>query len=155
MKRLEGQGASKSLCRWLEEVTDTGEYTWSLTEVSQGLPREQKPTDIPAEIYLKGIKGCFSRKMTQPTGWPRCLYTKAHSMDNKPKEGLEATMMKLWPCCHYWSLVGQIVWLEYNYQWLWAVEEEIERRERWRGCSLCQEVYWVWRAASEEQVERL
>lgn len=29
----------------------------------------------------------------QPTAWPRCFYTKAHRMGNKPKEGLDATML--------------------------------------------------------------
>lgn len=42
--------------------------------------------------YVTGMKGCFSRKMAQPTAQLRCLYTKAGSMGNRQKE-LEATVL--------------------------------------------------------------
>jgi len=42
--------------------------------------------------YLKGIKGCSSKKVTRPTAQMKCLYTDAHSMGNKQEE-LEATML--------------------------------------------------------------
>ncbi|TRZ11478.1 hypothetical protein HGM15179_015625 [Zosterops borbonicus] len=42
--------------------------------------------------YLKGIKECSSRKVTQLTAQLRCLYTKARGMDNKQEEW-EATML--------------------------------------------------------------
>lgn len=94
----------------------------------------------------------------QPTAWPRCLYTNVCSMGNKPKEGLEATMLKLGPCCHYWNLVAQIVWLKCDYQWLWAVQ----KRQKWgrcggialyiKRCSECEELFLK---NSHEQVPRL
>lgn len=42
--------------------------------------------------YLKGIKGCSSKKMTWLTAQLKCLYTNACSMGNKQEE-VEATML--------------------------------------------------------------
>ena len=42
--------------------------------------------------YLKGMKGCSSKKVTRLTAQLKCLYTNAHSMGNKQEE-LEATML--------------------------------------------------------------
>ncbi|KAK4819205.1 hypothetical protein QYF61_026821 [Mycteria americana] len=64
--------------------------------------------------YLKGIKGCSSKKVTWPTAQLKCLYTNACSMGNKQEE-LEATMLlesyKLvaitetwWDESHDWSV---------------------------------------------------
>jgi len=41
--------------------------------------------------YLKGIKGCSSRKVTPPTAQLKCLYTNAHSMGNNQE--LKATVL--------------------------------------------------------------
>jgi len=41
--------------------------------------------------YLKGIKGCSSKKVTWPKAQMKCLHTNEHSMDNKQE--LEATML--------------------------------------------------------------
>ncbi|PKU38346.1 mitochondrial fission process protein 1 [Limosa lapponica baueri] len=43
--------------------------------------------------YLKGIKRCSSKKVTQPTAQLKCLYTNVCSMGNK-QEGLEAIVQQ-------------------------------------------------------------
>jgi len=42
--------------------------------------------------YLKGIKGCSSKKPTRPTAKLKCLYANVHIKGNKQEE-LEATML--------------------------------------------------------------
>jgi len=42
--------------------------------------------------YLKGIKGCSSKKATRPTAQLKCLYTNARSRGNQ-QEQLEATVL--------------------------------------------------------------
>ena len=64
--------------------------------------------------YLKGIKGCSSKKVPRPTAELKCLYTNAHSMGNKQEE-LEATVLlesydlvaiteTWWDKSHDWSV---------------------------------------------------
>jgi len=43
-------------------------------------------------IYLKGIEGCCSGKVTWPTAQMKCLYKNPGSMGNKEEE-LEATVL--------------------------------------------------------------
>ena len=57
-----------------------------------GCPEVTGANRETAVKYLKGIKGCSSKKVTRPTAQLKCLYTNARSMGNKQEE-LEATML--------------------------------------------------------------
>ena len=63
--------------------------------------------------YLRRIKGCSSKRVTQPTAQLKCLFTNAHNMGNKQEE-LEDTVLlesydlvaiteTFWVKSHEWS----------------------------------------------------
>jgi len=60
---------------------------------------------------LRGIRGCCSKKMTQPTAQLKCLYTDAHSMGNKQK--LEVTVL-----LESYDLIALIeTWWDKSHDW--------------------------------------
>lgn len=99
-----------------------GMVCWSINNCKVNLFSAEIPDRETPVKYLTGIKECFSRKMTRPTAQLRCLYTKAGSMGNRQGgAGNHCAAGNLWPSCHYWNLVGWILWLECDCQWLQAV----------------------------------
>ena len=92
MPRLEGRGASEGPQPVaLRHVGYTGAHLKSYGD-EPGAPEVIGANRETAVKYLKGIKVCSSKKVTQPTAQLKCLYTNAHSMGNKQEE-LEATML--------------------------------------------------------------
>ena len=92
MQRLEGQGANEGTLPSTPKCAGhTGTHLQSY-RCEPGTPEVTEANRDTAGKYLKGIKGCSSRKVMQPTTRPRCLYTKACSMGHKQE--LEATMLQ-------------------------------------------------------------
>jgi len=74
--------------------------------------------------YLKGIKRCSSKNVTQPTAQLKFLYTNASSMGNRQEE-MEATVL-----LESYDLVAitKTWWdVEHGYRWLQAVQKEQAR----------------------------
>jgi len=109
--------------------------------------------------YLKGIKGCSSKKVTRPTARKKCLYTDAHSMSIKEEE-LEATML-LESC----DLVATTeTWWDKSHDWSGAIDgyrlfKRDRQRRRGRGITLYirkqTECKGLSQKNSHEQVESL
>ena len=90
--RFEGWGASKGPQPvTLRRAGYTGAHLKSYGD-EPGAPEVVGAKRETPGKYLKGIKGCSSKKVTQPTAQPKCLYTNARSMGNKQEE-LEATVL--------------------------------------------------------------
>ena len=75
MPRLEGHGASEDpQCVALRHAGYTAAHL-KFYEDESGAPEVTGANrEIPV-IYLKGIKGCSSKKVTQLSAQPKCLYT--------------------------------------------------------------------------------
>ena len=93
--------------------------------------------------YLKGIKGCSSKKVPRPTAKLKCLYTNAHSMGNK-RDKLEATVL-----LESYDLIAITeTWCNESHDWSAATDGyRLFRRDRqgrrgggWRACPLHQEM---------------
>ncbi|GAB0203436.1 hypothetical protein GRJ2_002809200 [Grus japonensis] len=92
MPRLEGWSASEGPQPVaLRRAGYTGAHLKSYRE-EPGAPEVIGANRETLVKYLKGIKGCSSKKVTWPTAQLKCLYTNAHSMGNKQEE-LEATVL--------------------------------------------------------------
>ena len=76
--------------------------------------------------YLKGIKGCSSKKVTRPTAQLKCLHTNARSMGNKQEE-LEATVL-----LESYDLVAITeTWWDESHDWSAAIDGyKLFRRDR-------------------------
>ncbi|KAK4825509.1 hypothetical protein QYF61_000022 [Mycteria americana] len=90
--------------------------------------------------YLKGIKRCSSKKVTQPTAQMKCLYTNGCNMGNKQEEWQATVLLESydliaiaetwWDKSHDWS----------GCRWLQAVQKGQARKEGQRYCPLHQEM---------------
>ncbi|KAK4830595.1 hypothetical protein QYF61_012021 [Mycteria americana] len=90
--RLEGWGASEDPQPVaLRHAGYTGAHLKSYGD-EPGAPEAVGVNRGTLVKYLKGIKGCSSKKVTRPTAQLKCLYTNAGSMGNKHEE-LEATVL--------------------------------------------------------------
>ncbi|KAM6103455.1 uncharacterized protein LJ206_014212 [Theristicus caerulescens] len=162
---LEGQGTSRG---WdasegpqpvhLRRAGDTAAQSKSYGNEQGGLEVIGANREI-SEKFLKGTKGCSSKKVTWMTAQLKCLYTNARSMGNKQEE-LEATM----PPESYDLVAITETWWDESHDWSSAIEgyrlfRRDRRGRRGGGVALyvkklmeCEELSLK---NSHEQVERL
>jgi len=92
--RLEGQGASKGPQPVaLRRVGYTAAHLKSYGDGPASPEVIGANRETPVK-YLHGIKGCSSRKVTQLTAQLKCLYTNAHSRDNKHEETEDTVLLE-------------------------------------------------------------
>ncbi|KAK4825362.1 hypothetical protein QYF61_026881 [Mycteria americana] len=91
--RLEGQGASEGpQSVALRRAGYTAAHLKSYGDLTSGAPEVTGANRETPVKYLKGIKGCSSKKVTRPTAQLKFLYANACNMGNKQEE-LEATLL--------------------------------------------------------------
>ena len=92
MPRLEGRDASTGPQPVALRCAGYTEAHLKSYSQEPGAPEVIRANRETLVTYLKGIKGCSSKKVTWPTAQLKCLYTNVRSMGNKQEE-LEATVL--------------------------------------------------------------